>query len=85
MQPEPQHPPHAYVEQTDSLKVVACSLCLRVLHESGWVDAGQLIRERRTFDLPSPVHLESGICDGCIDRIAERRMAQSPQRSREAA
>ena len=68
-----------------SPNVVACSLCLRVLHDSGWIEADQAIRELRTFDLPAPVRLEPGLCDGCVELVAERRANAQPDRSRAAA
>jgi hypothetical protein len=55
------------------LRVIACSLCLRVLHESGWIDAHDAIRELRTFALPAPVGLDPGLCDQCLDAVAARR------------
>jgi hypothetical protein len=55
------------------LRVIACSICLRVLHESGWVDADEAIRKLRTFALPAPVGLDPGLCDRCVDVVAARR------------
>jgi hypothetical protein len=69
----------------ESLRLVACSLCLRVLHDSGWVEAAQAIRELRTFDLPAPVGLDPGLCDRCLDVVAERRAEGLADRSRAAA
>jgi hypothetical protein len=54
------------------LKLVACSLCLRVHQDSGWIEAGEAIRRLRTFDR-SEVRLEPGICDRCSELIARRR------------
>jgi hypothetical protein len=53
----------------------ACSLCLRVHDGSAWVEAAEMIRRLRTYDLPHAVHLESGICDGCAEELAARRSA----------
>ena len=55
------------------LRMIACSICLRVLHESGWVDADEAIRKLRTFALPAPVGLDPGLCDRCVDVVAARR------------
>jgi hypothetical protein len=52
--------------------LVTCSICLRVLHETGWIAAEDAIRELRTFDLPEPVRLAPGLCDDCSD-FDERR------------
>jgi hypothetical protein len=60
------------------LRVIACSICLRVLHESGWVDADEAIRKLRTFALPGPVGLDPGLCDRCVDVVAARRTETAP-------
>jgi len=66
--------PHVHAERRPApLRVIACSLCLRVLHESGWIDANEAIRELRTFALPAPVGLDPGLCDSCLDSVAARR------------
>jgi hypothetical protein len=53
--------------------LTACSLCLSVLRDGDWIDAADAIRELRSYDLPSPVALEPGICDSCRAALAERR------------
>jgi len=60
------------------LRVIACSLCLRVLHESGWIDADEAIRKLRTFALPAPVGLDPGLCDRCLDSVTARRAESRP-------
>jgi len=65
--------------------LVTCSICLRVQRGSTWVEAEELIRDLRTFDLSSPVHLEPGICSACSDGIAERRGRRSRLALAEAA
>jgi hypothetical protein len=62
------------------LRLTACSLCLRVLDEGRWMDAEYAIRKRRTYDLPSAVRLDPGLCDGCAAMIEHRR---SPTRHHE--
>jgi hypothetical protein len=53
--------------------LVACSVCLRVLHGEEWVDAEHAIRDLRSFALPAPPRLESGLCDHCTESIRSRR------------
>jgi hypothetical protein len=53
--------------------LTACSLCLSILRDGDWVDAAAAIRELRSYDLPAPVSLEPGICDGCRAALADRR------------
>ena len=60
------------------LRVIACSLCLRVLHESGWIDAHEAIRRLRTFAHPAPVGLDPGLCDHCLEVVAARRAEATP-------
>jgi hypothetical protein len=57
------------------LSLTACSLCLRVWDGGGWVDADRAIRRLRSYELPTPVRLAPGLCDGCSDAIARRRAA----------
>ncbi len=61
-------------DQSPRLSVVACSLCLRVRRDAVWVEPEDAIRELRTWELPSPVLLEPGLCDRCSDLIQARRV-----------
>jgi hypothetical protein len=65
--------------------LVACSLCLRVLRASEWIEADQAIRELRTFELPAPLRLQPGLCDLCAELVARRRANGVPERSISAA
>jgi hypothetical protein len=69
----------------EPLSVVACSLCLRVLHDSGWIEADRVIRELRTFELPAPIRLEPGLCDGCVELVDRRRTGRLTDPLRAAA
>jgi hypothetical protein len=60
-----------------TLSLVSCSLCLRVLRDSDWVDARDAIRRLRNFELATVVHLEPGLCDECAELI-DRRRANAP-------
>lgn len=60
------------------MKLTICSLCLRVRRGKNWVDAGRVISEIRSYDLPDIPQLESAVCDACADEIFRRR-AQSEQ------
>jgi hypothetical protein len=71
-------PTNDAVSHARTLSLVSCSLCLRVLRDSDWVDARDAIRRLRKFELPTMVHLEPGLCDECSD-LVERRRANAPQ------
>jgi hypothetical protein len=71
---------HVGHARESTLTVVACSLCLRVSHQSQWVEAEFVIRRLRTFELPAALRLEPGICDGCADDIAQRRLSAISER-----
>jgi hypothetical protein len=54
--------------------LVACSICLRVLRGSKWLDAEQVIRELRSYELESPPYLEPAVCEACAETIFARRV-----------
>jgi hypothetical protein len=53
--------------------LIACSICLRVLRGSEWVEAERVIREVRSYELEDPPRLHSGVCDSCAEAIFSRR------------
>ena len=53
--------------------LIACSLCLRVLRGSDWVDAERVIGEIRSYELATPPRLQSGVCEVCAESIFSRR------------
>ena len=53
--------------------LTACSLCLRVLRDSEWIEAERVISEIRSYDLGSPPQLHSAVCDFCAESIFRRR------------
>jgi hypothetical protein len=57
----------------DTHTFTTCSICLRVLLGSDWIEAEPAIRELRTFALEKPPRLESGVCPECADSIRRRR------------
>jgi hypothetical protein len=60
--------------QTESrTDLVTCSLCLRVLRGSEWIDAEHVIREIRSYELEAPPRLHSGVCEFCAESIFSRR------------
>jgi hypothetical protein len=60
-------------------QLVACSICLRVLRGSEWLDAEQVIRELRSYELASPPHLEPAVCEACAETIfAHRAQSEEP-------
>jgi hypothetical protein len=52
---------------------VVCTMCLRVLRGSSWVEAEKVIREVRSFELASMPSLLNGLCTGCSEMIQLRR------------
>jgi hypothetical protein len=53
--------------------LIACSICLRVLRGTDWVEAERAIRDLRSFALPTPPRFESALCDHCTESIDRRR------------
>jgi hypothetical protein len=53
--------------------LVACSLCLCVQRGTAWVEAEHVIKELRSYELPTAPHLRPGMCDACADAIFGRR------------
>jgi hypothetical protein len=66
-----------------STGVVACSLCLRVLHDGRWTAAEKMIRQLRSYELPQPLSLRPGLCDGCSDALSARRGREAAHRAAE--
>jgi hypothetical protein len=60
--------------QTESsTDLITCSLCLRVLRGSEWLEAEHVIREIRSYELEAPPRLDWGVCDACAEAIFSRR------------
>jgi hypothetical protein len=55
------------------VSLVVCTLCLSVLRGASWVEAEEVIRELRSFELPALPRLVSGRCDDCSEEIHMRR------------
>jgi hypothetical protein len=53
--------------------LVSCSICLRVLRGSEWIEAERAIRALRSYELDAPPRLEPGLCDLCAHAIGRRR------------
>jgi hypothetical protein len=53
--------------------LITCSLCLRVLRGSEWVEAESIIREIRSYEHEAPPRLRSGVCEHCAEVILGRR------------
>lgn len=53
--------------------LVTCSLCLRVHRGSAWLEAENVIRELRSYELAAPPRLKPGVCDPCAEAILGRR------------
>jgi hypothetical protein len=56
-----------------SIDLTVCSLCLRVRRRSEWLEAEQVIRELRSYELGAPPRLHSAVCDLCAESIFSRR------------
>jgi hypothetical protein len=52
---------------------IACSICLRVQVGSDWIEAEQVIRANRTYELAAVPRLQAGLCERCADVITRRR------------
>jgi hypothetical protein len=57
----------------DDNSLLACSVCLRVLRGSEWIEPEQMIRELRSFALHDPPKLGSALCTHCAESIQLRR------------
>ena len=63
-----------HTQQTDArTTLITCSLCLRVLRGSEWIEAESVIGEIRSYELETPPRLEPAVCDFCADSILNRR------------
>jgi hypothetical protein len=63
-----------HTPQTESRTTLsACSLCLRVLRGSEWIEAERVIAEIRSYELDAPPRLEPAVCDVCVEAILIRR------------
>jgi hypothetical protein len=56
-----------------SARLVACSVCLRVWENGGWIEASEAIRQLRTFEHESVVRLGGALCDRCETELRLRR------------
>jgi hypothetical protein len=52
-----------------------CTVCMRVLRGSRWVEAEEVIRETRSFELTRLPSLLSGMCSHCSEAVTLRRVA----------
>jgi hypothetical protein len=62
-----------------SRRLVACSVCLRVREGGAWIEAGDLIRRLRTFELGDVVRLCGALCEGCEIELQRARRSGSEQ------
>jgi hypothetical protein len=54
-------------------RLVTCSMCLRVLRGSEWLEAERVIDEIRSYELEALPRLRPGLCDFCTESILSRR------------
>jgi hypothetical protein len=57
--------------------LITCSLCLRVLRGSEWMEAESVIREIRSYTFDALPRLQSAVCDVCAESIFNRRAQAS--------
>jgi hypothetical protein len=62
-----------------SCRLVACSVCLRVRVGGVWIEAGELIRSLRTFELDHVVRLGGALCERCERELRLRRRSGSEE------
>jgi hypothetical protein len=55
------------------IDLIACSICLRVQRGSDWVDAEDVIREIRSYELDESPRLHGVVCKDCAEAISRRR------------
>jgi hypothetical protein len=53
--------------------MVTCSRCLRIQRGSSWIEAEDVIRELRSYELAEAPRLRPGLCDRCRDILSARR------------
>jgi hypothetical protein len=53
--------------------LVTCSRCLRVQRGASWVEAEDVIRELRSYELAEAPSLRPGLCDRCTAHVERRR------------
>jgi len=56
------------------LHLTVCPICLRVQRGSQWLEAEQVIRDIRSYELDELPELSSTVCDPCVESIYSRRM-----------
>jgi hypothetical protein len=49
-----------------------------MLRGAQWVDAEDVIRETRSYELAAPPHLRDAVCEDCADPIFSRRAELEP-------
>jgi hypothetical protein len=57
--------------------LITCSLCMRVLRGSDWIEAEHVIREIRSYELDDLPRLHSRVCELCAESIFNRRTSMS--------
>jgi hypothetical protein len=67
------HPRRTLSKTSSATDLITCSLCMRVLRGSQWVEAEIVIREMRSYELAHLPRLHSRVCDSCAESIFSRR------------
>ena len=63
----------ASLDDVESTGLIVCSVCLRVLDGSTWIEAERAIATLRSFELPAPPRLGPALCERCTESIRRRR------------
>jgi hypothetical protein len=59
------------------VRLIACSVCLRVREGAAWMEPGDAIRRLRTFEHEHVVRLGGALCDRCQTELELRRRSGS--------
>ena len=62
-----------------SRRLVACSLSLRIREGGAWIEAGEVIRQLRTFEHDDVVRLGGELCERCEAELRRRRRSSSEE------
>ena len=62
-----------FLPRRNSLRLVTCSVCLRVWEDGAWVEASEVIRRLHTFEREDVVRLAGALCQQCETGLRLRR------------
>jgi hypothetical protein len=68
-------------ELAEQLHLTACSVCLRVLRGTEWVDPERAIRELRSYERQAAPRFEPALCSVCAKSIHRQRLEVPRERT----